>query len=124
MKRHPFRRGRSSSEASSRGAGSGTGRASRRLWDDASKVDVGDLKQDDETPELAIVCRYSKEYEALVRQRMSEMHEKTLAFHGDKDLVGLPGRLGDGGGLAEGTALALGAETARRKSRKPSRSTG
>ena len=90
MKRHPFKAGRSSSEASFRGEESGTGRASRRLVGDASMVDVDDLKRTMKRQSSAIVCRYSKEYGALVRQRMSTLHEGMLAFHDGKDLVTYP----------------------------------
>jgi hypothetical protein len=37
----------------------------------------------------AIVCRYAKEYEAQVRQFMSELYEKMMVYHG-KDLVVYP----------------------------------
>ena len=38
----------------------------------------------------AIVCRYSKDYEALVQERMAAIHKEMLAFHGGKDLVVYP----------------------------------
>jgi hypothetical protein len=53
-------------------------------------MDMGDLKRTMKRQSPGIVCRYSKEYESLVRQRMSEMHQKTLEFHGGKDLVVYP----------------------------------
>lgn len=62
----------------------------QKAWDDASKLDMEDLKRTMKRQSPGIVCRYSKEYEAQVRQMMSEMHEKTLAFHGGKDLVVYP----------------------------------
>jgi hypothetical protein len=61
----------------------------QHFWDDASKVDVGDLIRTMKRQSPAIVCRYSKEYEALVRQRMSDLHEKTMAYYG-KDMVVYP----------------------------------
>ena len=51
---------------------------------------MGELKRTMRRQSSSIVCRYSKEYEALVRERMSEMHEKTLAFHGGRDLAVYP----------------------------------
>ena len=59
----------------------------------------------------AIVCRYSKDYEAQVTQRSSDLHEWMLGYHG-KDSGPVSGRLVDGGGLAEGIRCALGFETA------------
>ena len=53
-------------------------------------MDVDDLKRKMKRQSPAIVCRYSKDYEAQVRERMSAMHEEMLAFHGGKDLVVYP----------------------------------
>jgi hypothetical protein len=61
----------------------------QRLLGDASKVDVDDLKKTMKRQSSAIVCRYSKEYETQVRQLMSELHEKMMAYH-RKDLVVYP----------------------------------
>ncbi|MEI8372321.1 MAG: DUF3843 family protein [Planctomycetota bacterium] len=62
----------------------------QKLLGDASKVDVDDLKKSMKRHSSRIVCRYSKEYEAQVRQRMSEIQRNMLAFHGGKDLVIYP----------------------------------
>ena len=51
---------------------------------------MGELKRTMKRRSPGIVCRYSKEYETLVRERMSEMHQKMLDFHGGKDLVVYP----------------------------------
>lgn len=59
----------------------------QRILGDASKVDADDLKKKMKRQSSAIVCRYSKDYEALVRERMSALHEQMLDFHGGKDLV-------------------------------------
>lgn len=60
-----------------------------QLMGDASKVDVDDLKQTMKRRSPAIVCRYSKDYEAQVRHIMSNLHEEMLVYHG-KDLVVYP----------------------------------
>jgi hypothetical protein len=56
---------------------------------DASKVDVDELKATMKRQSPSIVCRYSKEYETEVRERMSKLHEQMIAYHG-KDLVVYP----------------------------------
>jgi hypothetical protein len=53
-------------------------------------MDVGELKRRMKRQSSAIVCRYSKDYEALVRERMSALYKEMLAFHGSKDLVVYP----------------------------------
>jgi hypothetical protein len=58
----------------------------QRLLGDAHKVDVDDLKRTMKRQSPAIVCRYSTDYEAQVRQIMSELHEKMMVYYG-KDLV-------------------------------------
>jgi len=58
----------------------------QQLWGDPSKVDVEDLKRTMRRRSSNIVCRYSKDYEAQVRQRASEVHERTMTYYG-KDLI-------------------------------------
>jgi hypothetical protein len=62
----------------------------QRLVGDASQVDVEDLKQTMKRHSSGVVCRYSKEYETQVRRMASEMHEKTLRYHGGSDMVVYP----------------------------------
>jgi hypothetical protein len=90
MKRHPFRQGQVVFGSLVPWRGEWYWSGEQKFWDDASKVDVEDLKQDMKRRNSRIVCRYSKDYEALVRERMSVLHEKTLAYHGDKDLAVYP----------------------------------
>lgn len=61
----------------------------QRLVGDVSEVDVNDLKKTMKRQSSGIVCRYAKDYEALVRERMAELHQKTLAYYG-KDLMMYP----------------------------------
>ena len=90
MKRHPFKRGQVVFGSLVPWRGEWYWSGEQRLVGDASKVDADDLKKTMKRQSPGIVCRYSKDYEAQVRQRMSEMHEKMLAFHGGKDLVVYP----------------------------------
>ena len=57
---------------------------------DAARIDVDDLKRTMKRQNPGIVARYSKEYEEQVRRLMSDIHEKTLAYHGGKELVVYP----------------------------------
>jgi hypothetical protein len=90
MKRHPFRRKQVVFGSLVPWRGEWYWSGEQRLVGNAPGMDMGELKRTMKRQSSAIVCRYSKEYQALVRQRMSEMHEKTLAFHGGKDLVVYP----------------------------------
>ena len=90
MRRNPFRRGQVVFGSLVPWRGEWYWSGEQRLVGDASKVDADDLKKKMKRQSSAIVCRYSKDYEALVRERMSAMHEKMLAFHGGKDLVVYP----------------------------------
>jgi hypothetical protein len=62
----------------------------QQTWDDDGKLDADDLKRDMKRLHSKVVCRYSKEYEAQVRERAAVMHERVLAFHGGQDLVIYP----------------------------------
>jgi hypothetical protein len=90
MKKHPFRRGQVVFGSLVPWRGEWYWSGEQRLVGDASMVDVDDLKRTMKRQSSAIVCRYSKEYRALVRQRMSTLHEGMLAFHDGKDLVTYP----------------------------------
>jgi hypothetical protein len=84
MKRHPFKRGQLVFGSLVPWRGEWYWSGEQKFWDDASKVDVDDLKQDMKRRSSRIVCRYSTEYETQVRQRASAMHEQMLAFHPDE----------------------------------------
>ena len=90
MRRHPFRRGQVVFGSLVPWRGEWYWSGEQRLVGDASKVDADDLKKTMKRQSTAIVCRYSKDYEALVRERMSAIYEEMLAFHGGKDLVVYP----------------------------------
>ncbi len=61
----------------------------QQSWGDASKVDVDELKKTMKRQSPSIVCRYSKDYERIMRERMIELHQQMLAYQG-KDLVVYP----------------------------------
>jgi hypothetical protein len=90
MRRHPFRRGQVVFGSLVPWRGEWYWSGEQRLVGDASKVDADDLKKKMKRQSSAIVCRYSKDYEALVRERMSAIYKEMLAFHGGKDLVAYP----------------------------------
>jgi hypothetical protein len=90
MRRHPFRPGQVVFGSLVPWRGEWYWSGEQRLVGDASNVDADDLKKMMKRQSSAIVCRYSREYEAQVRGRMAEMHEKMLAFHAGKDLVVYP----------------------------------
>jgi hypothetical protein len=98
MKGHPFRRGQIifGSLVPWRGEWYWSGEQS--LLGDVSEIDVHALKTTMRRQSPGIVCRYAKDYEVLVRQRMAEQHEQTLRYHGGKDLVVYP----DGLSMAAG----------------------
>jgi len=90
LKRNPFRAGQLIFGSLVPWRGEWYWSGEQRLLGDASKVDGDDLKRTMKRQSPGIVCRYSQEYEAQVRLLMSEMHERTLAFHGGKDLIVYP----------------------------------
>jgi hypothetical protein len=90
MKRNPFRRGQMIFGSLVPWHGEWYWSGEQRLVGDASKVDADDLKRKMKRQSSAIVCRYSKDYEALVRERMSAIYKEMLAFHDGKDLVVYP----------------------------------
>lgn len=61
----------------------------QKAWGDTLDVNVDDVKQDMKRRSPKIVCRYWKEYEAQVRQRMSDLHARTIPYYG-KDLIAYP----------------------------------
>ncbi len=61
----------------------------QQSWGDASKVDVDELKKTMKRQSPSIVCRYSKDYERIMRERMTELHTQMMAYRG-KDLVVYP----------------------------------
>ena len=71
MKKHPFRRGQVVFGSLVPWRGEWYWSGEQRLVGDASIVDVDDLKSTMKRQSSAIVCRYSEEYRALARQRMS-----------------------------------------------------
>ena len=96
MKRNPFRRGQLLFGSLVPWRGEWYWSGEQRLLGDASRVDVGDLVDMMKRQSPGIVCRYSKDYEAQVRQVMSEQHGKALAYHGGKDLAVYPDGLSMG----------------------------
>jgi hypothetical protein len=62
----------------------------QQTWDADKGLDVEDLKRDMKRRHSKIVCRYSQEYEAQVRERATIMYERMLTFHGGQDLVIYP----------------------------------
>ena len=49
------------------------------------KVDVDELKKTMKRQNPSIVCRYSKDYERIMRERMTELHQQMIVYQG-KDL--------------------------------------
>ena len=90
MKRHPFQRGQVIFGSLVPWRGEWYWSGEQRLIGDAATVDADDLKKQMKRHNPAIVCRYSKDYEALVRQRMAALYDEMLAFHDGKDLVAYP----------------------------------
>lgn len=90
MKRNPFNRGQLVFGSLVPWRGKWYWSGEQQLLGDASKVDAHDLKKKMKRQSSAIVCRYSKDYETLVREQMSDLHEQMLAFHGGKDLAVYP----------------------------------
>ena len=92
MKRNPFKPGQLLFGSLVPWRGEWYWSGEQQLLGDASKVDVDKLIRTMKRQSPGIVCRYSKEYEAQVRQIMSELHEKMMVYHG-KDLVVYPNGL-------------------------------
>jgi hypothetical protein len=90
MRRHPFRRGQVVFGSLVPWREEWYWSGEQRLVGDASKVDAEDLKKMMKRQNSAVVCRYAKDYEALVRERMAAIHKEMLAFHDGKDLVVYP----------------------------------
>ena len=89
MPRHPFEPGQLvfGSLVPWRGEWYWSGEQQR--WGDASDVDLNDIKQTMKRQNPQIVCRYWKEYETLVHQRASDLHDAMMAYYG-KDLIVYP----------------------------------
>ena len=92
MKRNPFKPGQLLFGSLVPWRGEWYWSGEQQILGDASNVDVGELIRTMKRQSPGIVCRYSKEYEAQVRQIMSELHEKMMVYHG-KDLVVYPNGL-------------------------------
>ena len=89
MRRHPFEPGQLVFGGLVPWRGEWYWSGEQTLWGDASDVDVDDIKQTMKRQNSQIVCRYWKDYEALVRQRASDLHDAMMAYHG-KDLILYP----------------------------------
>lgn len=90
MKNHPFKRGQLIFGSLVPWRKEWYWSGEQQFWDNASKINVDDLKKDLKRRNSRIMCRYWKEYEAQVRERASVMHQRMLAYHGGKDLVAYP----------------------------------
>jgi len=89
MQRHPFNREELIFGSLTPWRGEWYWSGEQQFLGDASQIDIGDLKTTMKRESSGIVCRYSKEYEAQIRERAAKLHSKMLAFHG-KDLVVYP----------------------------------
>ena len=89
MKRHPFKVGQFLFGSLVPWRGEWCWSGEQQLWQDASEVEVEDLRRTMKRNSPSIVCRYWKEYEAQVRRQASELHEKTMTYYG-KDLIVYP----------------------------------
>ena len=89
MPRHPFEPGQIVFGSLVPWRGEWYWSGAQKLWGDASDVNVDGLRQTMKRQNSQIICRYWKEYEALVRQRAAELHGAMLAHYG-KDLVVYP----------------------------------
>jgi len=89
MKQHPFKAGQLVFGSLVPWRGEWYWSGEQQFWDDASRVDVDDLKQDMKRRSPQIVCRYWKEYETQVRQRASDLHARMMTYYG-KDLITYP----------------------------------
>ena len=90
MMRSPFKRGQLIFGSLVPWRGEWYWSGEQQSWDDASKMQVDDLKKMMKRQSSAIVCRYCPDYESQVRQMMSEMHEKMMTYHGGNDLAVYP----------------------------------
>ena len=89
MSRHPFKAGQLIFGSLVPWRGEWYWSGEQKLFGDASDVDVGELKPTMKRQNSQILCRYWREYEALVRQRASDLHDAMVAYHG-KDLIEYP----------------------------------
>jgi hypothetical protein len=89
MERNPFERGQLIFGSLVPWRGEWYWSGMQQNFGDASKLDAGELISTMKRKNSSIVCRYSKEYAALVRERTSDLHAKTLAYYG-KDLIVYP----------------------------------
>jgi hypothetical protein len=89
MKRHPFKVGQLVFGSLVPWRGKWYWSGQQQSWDDAAKVEIDELIRTMKRRSPSIVCRYSKEYETQVRQRVTDLHEKMLAYYG-KDLIVYP----------------------------------
>lgn len=90
LPRNPFRRGQVVFGSLVPWRGEWYWSGEQQLLGNASEIDANGLKQVMKRQNPGIVARYSKEYEEQVRRIFSEMHEKTLAYHGGQDLTIYP----------------------------------
>ncbi len=89
MDRHPFEPGQLIFGSLVPWRGEWYWSGEQQLWGDASDVDVDDIKQTMKRQNSQILCRFWKEYEALVHQRASDLHDAMMAYYG-KDLILYP----------------------------------
>jgi len=89
MPRHPFETGQLVFGSLVPWRGEWYWSGEQKLWGDASDMDVDDIKQTMKRQNSQILCRYWKEYEALVRQRASDLHDTMMAYYG-KDVIEYP----------------------------------
>lgn len=89
MKNHPFKRGELVFGSLTPWRGEWYWSGEQLVCGDAAKINVADLIKTMKRKSSAIVCRYFKEYEALVREKALDLHRRMLAFQG-KDLVVYP----------------------------------
>ncbi len=87
--KHPFKRGQFVFSSLTPWRGEWYWSGQQHVYGDASNVDVDDLVRKMKRQSPGIVCRYSKEYEAQVRERAAELHKQAMAFYG-KDLMVYP----------------------------------
>ena len=90
MKRNPFKPGQLLFGSLVPWRGEWYWSGEQQLLGDASKVDVDDLKRTMKRQSPAIVCRYSKEYEAQVRQLHVRIAREDAGLSTAKDLVVYP----------------------------------
>ncbi len=89
MERHPFKPGQVVFGSLVPWLGEWYWSGEQKLWGDDARVDADFVKKTMKRHSPRIVCRYSRDYEAQVRQKASKLHEWMLGYHG-KDLVTYP----------------------------------